>query len=91
MTTDHIGDQDKQFEVSWNSDLYAHVEQHGGPELVGRGAAQVVEQRAVPHVLRHDVDGPVLAAHAVQLHQVLVLQLAVGRQCCISSIMYKNI
>ena len=56
--------------------LDARVEQHA--VVAGQGGlvlAQKAQQRAVLQVLGDDEDGPVFGAHAVQLHQILVLQL----------------
>lgn len=56
--------------------LYAHVQQqaHVADERLFV-APQVVQQRAVLHILGDDVDRTVLAADAVKLHQILVLEL----------------
>lgn len=53
--------------------VLAHAEQRVGAERPLPGA-QVVQQAAVLHELGHDVQRPVLDAHAVQLHQPRVRQ-----------------
>ena len=67
------------------ADLDAHVVQHLRVlRQVALVVAQVVEQAAVGHELRHDPHGPRRRAHAVQLHQVLVLELGhdLGKVVC---------
>ena len=57
--------------------VLAHLQQLDVGGVLLQALLQVGEQAAVGEELRHDVDGPLLGAHAVQLHQVLMAELPV--------------
>lgn len=42
--------------------------------------SEVIEKRSMFHVLGDDVDGTMLRAHPVQLHQIRMLQFTVARE-----------
>ena len=61
--------------------VLAHLKQLDVGGVLLQALLQVGEQAAIGEELCHDVDGPLLGAHAVELHQVLMAELP-GRLAC---------
>lgn len=64
--------------VARGTHLYAHIEQesHISDQRLFV-PSQIVEQGTMLHVLGDDIDGSMLRAYAVQLHQIWMLEFSV--------------
>lgn len=55
-------------------DVFAHLQELYGGGVLPEALPEVGEQAAIGEELSHNVDAALLGAHAIQLHQVLVVE-----------------